>query len=527
MQYANIIVDHKAGYHPLTYAIPAPLLAHLAVGSVVIVPIGRQTVHGVVSQFVRRLDPAIAQKLKPIQGVIHEGAYVPEWVIAASQLLQTRYGYPLREVLFAFLPPFLKRKQPNRVPEIALASGYHLYAYSLALPNRAELYQKIATKLAQSNQSLLILEPSIRAAQGLAQALKGTPVVLFPSENSPKAHRDYASAALSPKTPAIFIGTRGAMITPLHQIGGVVIDEPWFPGHKEERSPRLWTPIAMQALCQKHDIPLYLVSSLPWPETQLLGQPEAYTVKSDFGEITLVPQRNLEETLVQFLGDYDTTGQNLAIIAREETRQIGWCSTCRYASSSSDMCQICGNPLTFLPRLAKDTIQDILERLRPQASLTLLGTDELVHYQHFDATLAVGFDVFLAITDYRAPNYLISLLYLLGSQARQTAFVTSYPDEWTQLLHKDVAHFLTTEIEDRKTHDLPPFSLPIQITSFDKAVIEKALTQKPDGIVRSNPIRRTQSGFACLTLFSLAHPVPEAWFRASNLKVDILPSYIE
>ena len=71
MQYANVIVDHKAGYEPLTYSIPPALLAHLAIGSVVLVPIGPQKVHGVISGFIRRLDDDLSHKLKSIISVVY------------------------------------------------------------------------------------------------------------------------------------------------------------------------------------------------------------------------------------------------------------------------------------------------------------------------------------------------------------------------------------------------------------------------------------------------------------------------
>ncbi len=525
MQYANILVDHKASYKPLTYAIPAPLLAHLHIGSIVRVPIGPKQYPGVVVQFLNRLDGSLALKLKPIHSMVYGFPYVPIYLLKAMYDLHHEYGIGSNELLFSFLPPIPKKRQADSEVSISPGSDYQVFEYIISTADRVEAYRKIIDKALNQNLSLLILCPSASSVLALTQLLKQhqLPVQTVPKTDK-ELKRFYLSQLSNPQS-TVTIGTRGGKVTPLNHYFGVIIDEPWLPGHKEEHSPKLWSALAMQSLCKAQNIPLYLFSSLPWPETQLISS-KRFIVKSTFGKVYLAPRRNSKELLTQFFADYDGKTKHLAIVLRESNQQMYWCEHCKQSTGMSGLCVTCGRMPIMLPKLSKESIEQEIQILKYKAHVTIVTSESLIHYHIYDAALVLGFDVFLSIVDFRVTNYLASLLYILGAEAKETLFATNHPDEWTKIMHKDLNFFLKTEIEARKKHHLPPFGMPVQLTAKDKTTLE-SLKFDSAIVLQVGTIRQEKDIYRISLLTKLHTPLPPEWFKKANLKVDILPSYID
>ncbi|HEY1074580.1 MAG TPA: hypothetical protein VGE59_02665 [Patescibacteria group bacterium] len=522
MQYAQIIADHKAGYEPFTYQIPTPLLAHLAKGSVVLVPVGRETVHGVVVDFIRRVDDTLAPKLKPIESVVYPGAFIPGYLIDAVYELKQKYGYGLSATLFCFLPEFPKRKQSEIISSGKPGRGYKVHESIIDLPRRADVYRNLAKRVAQSGQSLLIITSSHNATEALCDKLK-VPFTLFPADPSAKSRREYFLHALSAE-PTIFIGTRGAIATPLNRIGAVVIDEPWLPGHKEDSSPKMWSALAMQAVCKMRGIPLYLISSVAWPESQLLHARQSVIQTSTPGELTIVPKRPLTEIVTQFLADHDDAHATLAVFVHETHRPVYWCATCERAWPESGTCQKCRKETIMLPPITCDTLHKLLIPHVPDAHITVLPAEALAQYRTFTAALVINFDVYLSITDFRAPSYLRTLITLLRAQAKHVQLVTAHPDTWTPLTQP---FDFDAQLVERQTHNLPPFSWAVTLSGKQKPTLEKLdLNEAPD-ILKASKIHKRRDEYCISLLVKTTGHLPNAWHKKSGLKIDYLPNYVE
>ncbi len=527
MQYANVIVNHPAGYNPLTYAIPANLLAHLQIGSVVLVPLGRTVVHGAVSQFIRRVDEKLAPKLKPIKSLVYAEKFVPEYLFEAVGELHKKYGYGYHDLLWSLLPPLPKREQP--LPSVLLSEDqlFFFYEYVTPLNDRITIYAEIAERLSAKQQSVLILCASQAAADTLCTQLKPLVknIMRFPPKASPKAQRDYylKSGAL-PET--VFIGTRGALITPLHTVGAVMVDEPWLPGHKEESSPRLWTGMVAHALAKARGIPLFFVSSLLWPETRLLGTPRSQTAKDPDTTLRLIPKRPISELLTQFL-DFpaDFKLKKSAILLKESKRDILWCEQCRQ-EVSSHTCPTCGRTATMLPKVTHDDLAELIQRETGQQA-PILHAEELLQYTCFDRLLVLNFDAYLAVTDFRSSVYLATLMALLRSQAKETLFVTANPDMWTPLIHLEDRQFILHEMALRKKHALPPFGQAVQLSSQQRDILMKLIPMEWDAIIRISKVRYENGRYVLSLLVKLHTDFPQEWFKNSLVKVDILPNYIQ
>lgn len=527
MQYANIIVDHKAGYEPFTYAIPAPVLAHVAVGSIVRVPVGKTGCHGVIANFVRRVEPKLAAKLKPISGVVYPGPFVPAYLLNACQKLHERFAYGLSDTLFPLLPQLPKRPQPDLVRTIPPLSNYRAFEYSIPLVDRPEFYAKLARTHATRNHSLLVICASHAAAAALAKQLASKlTVVLFPGQGTDKAKRDYYFKSALPSEPTVFIGTRGALMTPLDTIGGVLIDEPWLPAQKEDNAPKWWSAFAAESLCQARGIPLYLVTSLPWPESRLVRGLRAYQTHANLGTYELAPRRPLLETIATFLADCDGPGKKLAIVLREESREVKWCTKCRKEVSSLQ-CGTCKQPVFVIPQLTRDAVQQILNQSDIDGAVTLLTPDAAATFRRYDAILALNYDAFLSVADFRATCYLATLLHHLRSQADRVLFITSRPDEWTPISQRDTHYFKETEIQLRKQYTLPPYSTTVHLYSTSRDSLEKALNNQESATLKQGKVRAHKGEFSLSVLLKPGAPIPVTWQTTRGVKVDVFPNYVE
>lgn len=525
MQYANIIIDHRAGYEPLTYAIPPEILPYLQMGSVVMVPLGPQKVHGVVTSFIRRLDEEVAHKLKPVISVVYEGPFVPTYLIEAAFNLHKRFSYGIGASLFCFLPQFPKRKQPSYVVQpLVHSSVYKTSELLLRITDRPTAYSLMANKLAKSKQSILIICQSQAAVEKLFQLLAPKfECVLCPHSGEHKAKREYFIQALQNDSPKIFLGTRGALCTPLNSIGAMVVDEPWLPGHKEENAPKLWTAIAAQNICKTRGIPLQLVSSIAWPETRMLDSPRIYNKNVITSPLQLLPRRPIAEIISQFLASDRTKLPNRAIFVKENNREVFWCRQCKLSGSIGGKCPVCRSERLLIPPTTKEGICNELRKHSFTGTVTVFGAEELEQFQHFSSVLALNFDVYLSIVDFRSSSYLRTIVTLLQNQSMQAFLVTAHQDDWTPVIQFQQS--IDTEMAYRRKYSLPPFSLPIQLVSSKKEVLEKL--SLPEDTIKSGRIRFHNGNYQCSFLLKPTATIPSEWQKKSSLKVDIFPNYIE
>jgi primosomal protein N' len=528
MQYAEVVVDHKAGYNPLTYAIPAEILADLAIGSVVLVPIGHTKVHGVVQQFTRRVDTNIALKLKPIHSVVYAGSFIPEYLIRASEMLHKRFGFGWSSTLFYFLPPLPKRRQPDVTALLELQRSHKVFDYTIPISQRLVVYTKIANRLNNQNQSLLIICASQAASQALAVGLKQSfSNVKLAKTDSPKLAREHFVHQLTESDVSIIVGTRSGLMTPLNQIGGIIIDEPWLPGQKEERSPKFWTCFAAQMLCRARNIPLYLVSSIAWPETQLLAPVTSHTISVSSGKTRLIPKRPLAEVLSQFFAQNSEICSELAIVVKESPDEIWWCPHCRTRLKPNiESCPTCKTSARVIPPLTKSQIEQTILSLSVTNRYKIFSADELMQYRQFAAILALNYDVFLSIADFRSIFYTSTLLELLKQQSHQLYLETAQPDVWTDIMNNDNATRYTTELQVRRRLFLPPFSDAVQLRAFEPHLITKLLPLAAEIVIKQGKIHKNNDKYSLNVLLKRQSRLPEAWFR-SSVTVDYLPNYID
>lgn len=519
MQYANVLLDHRAGHRPLTYSIPADLLAHIAIGSVVRVPFGKATVAAVVYGFVRHVDPVIQPKLKSILEVIQTGAFVPPYALEAAHQLHQHYGFRFGETLFSLLPPFLKTRQKSESNKRTLSPpGFHAIEYQIPMSKRPELLLSLYERLKKKQLSLLVVVASKPSAEALAEQLrdKGAPLIQYPSPATPAKVRRFFESTDQRMGPAIIIGTRGAMIASLLTVGAIVIDEPWLPGHKSDTYPKTWSSMVGYALAKQRDIPLITFTSTQWQETHLLYRPTRKVLPFT-GHRSFVERTNLAEIMLYF--HEQTNGhKKRAIVFRPDTVQQMWCTHCQ-ALRNEPICTVCHNPTHQFPVVSDRTLRTTWSGIAPNEEVSFIPLDALQQFTHFDSILMVNIDTLLTIVDYRMQHYLQTIIGLAQGQTDALFVATRNQAAWITVLQPD-----ENELANAQTHDLPPYGLPVELTADKKTTITRALTGL--NIQRLSPITSYRDGFRCV-IHCRPPKIPHAWVETPTININPLPLYIE
>lgn len=521
MQYASVIIDHRAGFEPLTYSIPAKLLAHLDRGSVVLVPFGPTKVHGVIDRFLRIVPAELRPKLKPITSIVYPGASVESSRIEAAHTLRSEYGASLGQTLFRLLPELPLRQQKESPSHKTVASDYQIFEYQLPLNTRVEWYTQLANRVAKTGQKSIVIVPNSAAAEGLFTTLcNRCKVTLYPKTPTPKLRRGFWLGTTKQAESNLVIGTRGVLVSSLSNVGSIVIDEPWLPGHKEDTSPKLWTIQIAQALCQAQNIPLITVSSLLWPETRLFGITHSKPAQTLINNrVEIIPKRPLAEQVAHWLAQTQNIAHR-AIVIHETKQDTLWCSQCKKTVSSATTCRTCQTEPILLPQI---TCQSVREQVSDR-EVEIIASEQ-VWYRQFNALLAINFDAYLTITDFRAKWYILTLFGHLLEQSRSVSIATSQPDVWTRLTQPDSQNF-ERELAIRHQHRLPPYSLLVRLTANQKDVLTKLLPLNLPSLIQVGPIHQHFDHYVLTILLKPHTTVPPTWAKSPGVKVDILPLYL-
>lgn len=522
MQYANVIINHKAGFKALTYAIPASLLPHLEQGSVVLVPFGKLTVHGVVDRFIRRVSPEVAPKLKPIKSVVYSGHAVDPAKLDAMHWLNREWGLSLGQTLFRLLPDLPKRLQQNVTPIQTAFSRYEVIEYQIGLLDREKWYFRVFKKLRKNHQSALIIAPTHLEAQTLSNKLTklGCNCALYPELATVKTRREYWLKSQITPTPTLYIGTRGVLVCDFRTLGAVIVVEPWLPGHKDDSSPKLWSVFNANALVRAKKIPLLLVSSLLWPENHLLPIKKTHRQPPQLGTIRLTPKRSLEEQITHWLAE--TEGLDRRIVVHQTSHEIIWCSHCQKTSNDAQTCPACGSVPVILPRISVEEVEAVVT----DKTIVVIPVEESGASKPTSATLAVNFDAYLSITDWRASLYLGTITRHFQEMSQQTHLATAHPDTWTRLIDKLEHDFEARELEARRTVNLPPSSILVRLSANQSDVLTKLLPIELDNLIQVGKVHRSAEQYAITILLKPNSKLPDAWTRSSLFKLDILPLYL-
>ena len=230
----------------------------LSVGQIVTIPVGKQTLNGVILKAVAKPEYAT----KEISSVT-EPQSLPTPLIELSLWLSDYYRTPLATVLQTVLPRGLttnrrvKELKPHESSRdrtqivlnedqatavrtiMQLESGTTLLQ-GVTGSGQTEVDTDIARRTLAAGRSTIVLVPEISlTSQVVDEFTHEFPDVLVTHSHMTEAQRHVAwKTALNSEYPLIVIGPRSALFMPVPKLGAIVVDEAHEPSYKQEQAPR-------------------------------------------------------------------------------------------------------------------------------------------------------------------------------------------------------------------------------------------------------------------------------------------------
>ena len=233
-------------------------LEELSIGQLVTVPVGKQTLNGLILKEVAKPS----YETKEITSVI-EDIPLPKPLIDLSVWLSEYYRTPFATVLQTVLPRGLTTKRREKAETIRESSRERtqivfnddqtkalnkimdtpsgtILLQGVTGSGKTEIYKELARRTLADNKSVIVLVPEISlTSQVVDEFTHGFPNVLVTHSHMTEAERHTAwKKALASPAPLVVIGPRSALFMPVPHLGAIVVDEAHEPSYKQEQAPR-------------------------------------------------------------------------------------------------------------------------------------------------------------------------------------------------------------------------------------------------------------------------------------------------
>ncbi|MCR4307364.1 MAG: hypothetical protein NUV80_02300, partial [Candidatus Berkelbacteria bacterium] len=227
MLYAQVIVKQRTQVQELTYALSAQIVPYVKVGSLVLVPLRRKEVKGIVVGFTRSVPKEIKNNIREIIKLDKNTQVFSSSQIELIHKLSSYYAAPLAEVAFHALDlPQIwpETKKINLVKPLIMTGPWE---------QRRDAYERIIAK--STGRVLLIFSQNSYAEdfyQSVPVLIQKT-ILRYEKEKSQKKLLTIISK-LSVKA---IIGTMGEVFFPLQSGDTIIIDQPYHVGAKSQLRP--------------------------------------------------------------------------------------------------------------------------------------------------------------------------------------------------------------------------------------------------------------------------------------------------
>lgn len=269
----------RAGTDVLTYHADE----QLAEGALVTIPVGKQTLSGLVVREVAKPS----YETKPITTII-EPVPLPASLVRLALWLGEYYRTPLATVLQTLLPRGLttkRREKPvvanishrertqivlnddqaravntiiNNPPQTTLLQG-------VTGSGKTEVYKAVVRHTIANGKSAIVLVPEISlTSQIVDEFTHEFEHIIVTHSHMTEAERHHAwKQALNATTTLVVIGPRSALFMPVPRLGVIVVDEAHEPSYKQEQAPRYSALRAASVLGKHAEARVILGSATP------------------------------------------------------------------------------------------------------------------------------------------------------------------------------------------------------------------------------------------------------------------------
>lgn len=365
----------RAGAGVFTYQSPETL----SIGTLVTIPVGKQTLNGVVVRGVEKP----AYDTKAIASVI-EARPLPASLIELSLWLAEYYRTPLATVLQTVLPQGLTKKRREKATsprensrnrtqivfnddQLAALNTIEEHPTGTILlqgvtgSGKTEIYKELARRTLAEGKSSIVLVPEISlTSQIVDEFTHEFSNIIVTHSHMTEAERHLAwKKALHANEPVVVIGPRSALFMPVPTLGLIVVDEAHEPSYKQEQAPRYSALRAASILGRAAKARVILGSATPLITDRYVAEqngspivtlPRPARINAKATTITLVDMKKRDQFKKhRFLSD--------ALLASIEQNIASGRQTLlfhnRRGSASTTLCENCGwtaeCPRCFVP----------------------------------------------------------------------------------------------------------------------------------------------------------------------------------
>ena len=231
-------------------------------GQIVLIPLGRATTTGIVLRSVAE----VSFPTKSITKVLYDTP-LPAHILKSIIWLHQYYLAPLPLSANLFLPPGITKSRRRRVTESNDEGGEADRARIISLntaqrraisaleqttsatrllhgitgSGKTNIYLSLARKALKKHQSTILLVPEIALTPQLVKIFEQTfseQVVLIHSQQTESERHLTWEKILHATTPQIIIGPRSALLSPVKDLGLIIIDESHESAYHQENHPK-------------------------------------------------------------------------------------------------------------------------------------------------------------------------------------------------------------------------------------------------------------------------------------------------
>jgi primosomal protein N' (replication factor Y) len=254
----------------------------------------------------------------------------------------------------------LTPSQERAFKELVEAKEGKFLLYGVTGSGKMEVYLKVAYEMVKRGKSVLILVPELLLTPELRARVEsyfGKSIGIYHGKLTPREKVSTWLKALRGEV-KVFIGTRGAVMLPIKDLGLIVVDEEQDPSYKEQQKPYYHAREVALKRGEIEKIPVLLVSATPSVETYYrsqIGEIKRLELKERVSTIPLpyIKLVNLQETervsifsreLLKAIENTVKKGeQALLFINRRGFFAKSFCLNCGYVAECSD----CSVPLVY------------------------------------------------------------------------------------------------------------------------------------------------------------------------------------
>jgi primosomal protein N' (replication factor Y) len=274
----------RTGGTVLTYSSPISLKP----GHIVLVPLGPRLVTGVVKKHVKSVDFPV----KPISRLLHP-LPLPTHLLKAANWLSNYYLAPLPTTVNLLIPAGLTARnaipphpaentspstlklpliplnsaQEKALRELMGGSGNTALLRGVTGSGKTNIYLKLAENALKAQKSTILLVPEIALTSQLVRIFEETfgdrVIVMHSNLTMVERRKAWLKIHSSASHPLIIIGPRSALLTPVHNLGQIIIDEAHENAYFQENTPRYSALRLASFIASQLKIPCLLGSATP------------------------------------------------------------------------------------------------------------------------------------------------------------------------------------------------------------------------------------------------------------------------